>query len=151
MEWLVQFGPWLRPAVFTLVSAPMLLEALRGSAITNLNNLALLAAGLGVAALGDDAGAHGLHLSMPGPFALVAVLLFLLWRVGGLGGGAAKYMIALLPWFGPETYLVTVSVGLAVKFGLEKLLGRAEISMVPGVFALGLLSMVLPLLHVHTP
>ena len=129
----------IKPLAFLLAAAPLAIENLRTGAITNANNAILLAAGLGVLVLGPTLGMGAFQLPPLSPWLLVALLPFVMWALKWVGGGAAKFLIALLPWFSPGEYLAVVSIG----FLLAGIVGQARRSKVvqiaPPMVLIGLL------------
>ncbi len=95
----------IKPLAFVVAALPMAIDNIRTGLISNLNNAILFLGGIGVLALGPTLGMETFSLPAPSlvPFALFALRL--------IGGGAAKFLIALLPWFSPGEYIFVTVAG----------------------------------------
>lgn len=102
----------IKPLAFSVAALPLVIDNLRTGRITNWNNAILLFGGLGVLALGPTLGMSEFHLPAPSLWMLVALIPFAFFALGWIGGGAAKFLIALLPWFSPGEYLFVTIAGL---------------------------------------
>jgi Flp pilus assembly protein protease CpaA len=117
----------------------MLIDNVRTGQIKNPNNVLLLIVGLGVLVLGPRLGMDGFHLPALSAWPLVALVPFGLWVKGWLGGGAAKFLIALLPWFSPGEYVWVAVGGLVACSVIAKALRQKDTRLVPPAVAIGLM------------
>jgi len=98
--------------VFAIAVLPLLIDNLRTSRATNLNNLILGVAGLVM--VGTE---HVLGWSQQSLWAIGAWTIFGVIGLAGLGalsgapGGAIKTLMALLPWFPSLDFFIVVTAG----------------------------------------
>jgi Flp pilus assembly protein protease CpaA len=102
----------IKPLVFAVAALPLVIDNLRTGQISNWNNTILLLGGLGILALGPTLGMSGFHLPAPSLWMLVALVPLAFFALGWVRGGAAKFLIALLPWFSSGEYLFVTISGL---------------------------------------
>ncbi|MBR0758539.1 hypothetical protein JQ604_40700 [Bradyrhizobium jicamae] len=130
-------------AAFLLASFPLLIDNLRTGNATNGNNLILLLGGLAMLVLDRVMGwsDQSLLTSACWIFAGAAILLVLV-PLGGGPFGVAKTLIALLPWFTVEGYLLVVTAGFLIAGAIGYVARRDAPVVVPlmvaGVFVLAL-------------
>jgi Flp pilus assembly protein protease CpaA len=80
----------------------------------------------------------GFELPPPSPWMLVALVPFGMFALKMIGGGAAKLLIALLPWFAPGEYLFVVAMGFFATGVAGLALKRKDLQIATPVLALGL-------------
>jgi len=133
----------LAPLAFAAAALPMVVDNLRTGNITNMNNAILLFGGLGVMVLGPSLGMAEFHLPAASPWLLVALLPLAMFALRWIRGGAAKFLIALLPWFAPGEYLAVVGVGFLLAGIAAKILRRKDTQIAPPIVLLGLIVLAL--------
>ena len=133
----------LRPLAFAAAALPMVGDNLRTGNITNLNNGILLVGGLGVIALEPSLGMAPFQLPAPSPWMLVALVPFAMFVLRWIRGGAAKFLIALLPWFSPGEYLFVVGAGMLLAGLIAAALRRKDSQIAPPMALLGLIVLAL--------
>jgi Flp pilus assembly protein protease CpaA len=101
----------IKPLAFVVAALPMAIDNIRTGLISNLNNAILFLGGIGVLALGPTLGMETFSLPAPSLWMLVALVPFALFALRLIGGGAAKFLIALLPWFSPGEYIFVTVAG----------------------------------------
>jgi hypothetical protein len=69
---------------------------------------------------------------------LMAFVPFGAWMLGMVGGGAAKFAIALLPWFSPAAYGFVVVAGLLVAGVTGVVRRRKDVQILLPMFVAGL-------------
>ena len=127
----------VKTAGFVLAILPLLIDNLRTCRVTNGNNLILLLGGLAMLVLDRAMGWSDRSLMESGVWIIAgAAVLLVLVPLGGGPFGVAKTLIALLPWFSVDGYLVMVSAGLLVAalIGYAK---RRDAQVVPPLAAVG--------------
>jgi hypothetical protein len=111
----------VKMALFTLAIMPALIVNLKTGQAKNRDSAILLVVGVLVAIFGTYFGLDPLKLStVIGWFAL-AVLMLAAAAFGGVSGGVAKFMIALLPWFALGDYVSLMIVGGFLTAGIAML------------------------------
>ena len=131
----------IKPLVFAVAALPMVTDNLRTGHIANTNNAILLLAGLGVLALGPTLGMSEFHLPAPSLWMLVALVPFAMFALKWIRGGAAKFLIALLPWFSPGEYLSVVIIGFLLVGIAGKVLRQKDVQIATPMVVLGLVVM----------
>jgi len=129
----------IKPLVFAIAALPMVIDNVRTGRITNANNAILFIAGLGVLALGPVLGGGDFQLPALSLWTLVVVLPFVFFALGWVGGGAAKFLIAMLPWFSAAEYLSVAVAGLLLAGVIAKALRRRDAQIAPPMVMLGLI------------
>jgi Flp pilus assembly protein protease CpaA len=129
----------VRPLVFAIAALPMVVDNLRTGRITNRNNAIIFLAGLGMLALWPVLSATDFHLPAPSLWMLVGVIPVAFFALGWIGGGGAKFLIALLPWFSAGEYLSVAAVGLILAGGVAKALRRENAQIAPPMVMMGLI------------
>jgi hypothetical protein len=130
-------------AGFLVAILPLLIDNLRTGRATNANNLILLLGGLAMLILDRAMGWSDRSLLASGGWIIAGMaILFVVPRIIGIPSGVAKTLMALLPWFTLESYLVVVTAGLLVT-ALIGYVTRRDAPVVPsltvaGVFILAL-------------
>jgi Flp pilus assembly protein protease CpaA len=112
----------IKPLVYILATAPLVIDNLRRGKITNWNNAVLFVAGLGVLVLGQTLGMSAFQLPPLSPWMLVVFVPFIMFALKWVRGGAAKFLIALLPWFSRGQYIFVTVTG----FFLAGVIGRVQ-------------------------
>lgn len=135
-------------AVFALMLLPMAVVNLREIRIRNADVAALLAAGLGMLAIGQGGGLFTAQVPPPGPAALAVAFPLGLFLLRMIPGGVAKYLIALLPWFGTGEYAAMIAAGFLLSAGLSAALRRKQVGIVLPVGVPGFLML---LVHALPP
>jgi prepilin peptidase CpaA len=130
----------IKPLVFAIAALPMVVDNLRTGRITNTNNAILFLAGLGVLALEPLIGGADFNLPPASLWLLVAVIPFVFFALGWIGGGAAKFLIALLPWFSAGEYLSVAAAGLVLSSVIAKALRRPDAQIAPPTVMIGLVA-----------
>jgi Flp pilus assembly protein protease CpaA len=133
----------IKPLAFAAASLPLVIDNLRTGNITNMNNAILLVAGLGVMALGPTLGLAGFQLPALSPWMLVALVPFVMFALKWVRGGAAKFLIALLPWFSPGEYLAVVVSGFVLAGVTGAALRRKDVQIATPMVLLGLIVLAL--------
>ena len=136
-------GSVVPPLAFALAALPLLVDNVRTGRITNANNAILLVTSLGVLALGPSFGMAPFHLPAPSPWLLVLLVPPALFATGAIGGGAAKFLIALLPWFSPGEYLAIVAAGFLAAGVIGKLRRQKDVQIAPPTALFGLIVLAL--------
>ena len=129
----------LKLFLFIIIVLPAAYRNYTTSRISNSSNIAILVCGMAAAALVQWLA--GQPISLPvGTWVLTAIGVFAIFVVsgGGLNGGIAKFLIALVPWFSLPSYLMVVTMGFLIAAVVAKL-GRGSAQVVPPFFAIGLL------------
>lgn len=138
MSFAVAAPLFVKPLAFLAASLPIVIENLRTGHIPNISNAALLAGGLGVMALGPTLGMAGFDLPSPSPWMLAALAPLGMYALKMIRGGAAKLLIALLPWFPPSEYLFVVAIGFFFAGAAGLALKRKDVQIATPMLALGL-------------
>lgn len=130
-------------AGFLLAILPLMIDNLRTGRATNANNLILLIGGLAMLVLDRAMGWSDRSLLASGGWILAGMaILLVVHRLIGVPSGVAKTLMALLPWFTVESYLVVVTAGLLVTaligFATRRDAPVVPSLMVAGVFVLAL-------------
>jgi len=133
----------IKLAGFLLAILPLLIDNLRTGRATNANNLVLLLGGLAMLVLDRAMGwsDRSLLASVEWIIAGVAVV-FVVHRMIGVPGGVAKTLMALLPWFSLEGYLVVVAAGMLITL-LMSYVTRRDAPSVPFLTVAGVLVLAL--------
>ncbi|WOH66433.1 hypothetical protein [Bradyrhizobium sp. BWA-3-5] len=130
-------------AGFVLAILPLMIDNLRTGRATNGNNLILLLGGLATLVLDRAMGWSDRSLMKSGGWIIAGMaILFVVHRMIGVPSGVAKTLMALLPWFTVESYLVVVTAGLLVT-ALIGYVTRRDAPVVPSLMAAGILIMAL--------
>jgi hypothetical protein len=130
-------------AGFLLAILPLMIDNLRTGRATNGNNLILLLGGLAMLVFDRAMGWSDRSLLASGGWIIAGMaVLLVVPRMIGVPSGVAKTLMALLPWFTVESYLVVVTAGLLVT-ALIGYVTRRDAPVVPplvvaGVFILAL-------------
>jgi len=133
----------IKLAGFLLAILPLLIDNLRTGRATNANNLILLLGGLAMLVLDRAVGWSDRSLLASGGWIIAGMAIVLVvHRMIGVASGVAKTLMALLPWFTVEGYLVVVTAGLLIT-ALIGYVTRRDAPVVPfltvaGVFILAL-------------
>lgn len=130
-------------AGFVLAILPLTIDNLRTGRATNGNNLILLLGGLAMLVLDRAMGGSDRSLLASGGWILVGMaVLLVVHKMIGIPSGVAKTLMALLPWFTVESYLVVVTAGLLVTaligFTIRRDAPAVPALMVAGVVVLAL-------------
>ncbi len=141
----------VKPLAFSVTALPMVIDNLRTGRVTNTNNAILLLCGLGVLALGPSLGMSQFHLPAPSLWMLVALVPFAMFALKWVGGGAAKFLIALLPWFSPGEYLFVVIAGFLLVGAAGMVLRHKEVQIATPMVVLGLVVMAVRVAAVRHP
>jgi uncharacterized membrane protein len=141
----------IKPLAFSIAALPMVVDNLRSGRITNTNNAILLLGGLGVMALGPTLGMSEFDLPAPSLWLLVAVVPFVMFALKWIRGGAAKFLIALLPWFSPGEYLFVVFTGFLAVGVAGKVLRHKDVQIATPMVVLGLVVMAVRVAAVRHP
>src|SRR5262249_42739388 len=100
-------------AGFLLAVLPLLIDNLRTGRVTNGNNLIVLFGGLAMLVLDRAMGWSNQSLLASGGWIIAGmVILLVVIQMTGQPFGVAKTLMALLPWFTIESYLIVFSAGL---------------------------------------
>jgi len=103
----------LKPAGFLLAILPLMIDNLHTGRATNLNNFILLFGGILMLVLYRTMGWSDRSLLVSGGWIIAGIaVLFLVHGMIGIPSGVAKTLMALLPWFTVESYLVLITAGL---------------------------------------
>ena len=130
-------------AGFVLAIRPLMIDNLRTGSATNGNNLILLLGGLATLVLDRAMGWSDRSLMTSGGWIIAGMaILVVVHRMIGVPSGVAKTLMALLPWFTVESYLVVVTAGLLVT-ALIGYVTRRDAPVVPSLMAAGILIMAL--------
>ena len=130
-------------AGFVLAIRPLMIDNLRTGSATNGNNLILLLGGLATLVLDRAMGWSDRSLMTSGGWIIAGMaILLVVHRMIGVPSGVAKTLMALLPWFTVESYLVVVTAGLLVT-ALIGYVTRRDAPVVPSLMAAGILIMAL--------
>jgi hypothetical protein len=121
----------IKPLAFTIAALPLVVLNLRTGNIPNWANAVLLGAGLAILALAGTLA--------PSPWILMALAPIILFALKILPGGAAKFLIALLPWFTPGEYLFVTGAGFLLVGLIGKFRGDASVQIATPMSAIGLL------------
>jgi hypothetical protein len=127
----------IKPVAFFLAALPMLIENLRTGLVTNQNNAILFAVGLGVMVLGPTLGMGAFELPPLSPWMLVAFVPFAMFARGWVRGGAAKLLIALLPWFSPGEYLLVAAAGFLLAGVVGAVWRIKDVQIAPPILVIG--------------
>jgi len=123
----------IKLAGFLLAILPLLIDNLRTCRATNGNNLILLLGGLAMLVLDRTMGWSDRSLLASGGWIIGGVaILFVAHQFVDFPSGVAKTLMALLPWFSVDGYLLVVTAG----FFLTALIGYATRRAAPVVPAL---------------
>lgn len=128
---------WLRVAAFAIILLPVAVANLRRGTIPNAHNAFVFVSG--VSLLAAERLLTATSTGLPWFFWIAAFLLaILLALLNQLPGGAAKFLVALLPWFSAwPAYAAAVSAGLLLSAALGYA-RRANAPVVPGFYVAGL-------------
>ena len=118
--------------MFACVQLGLLMLSLLPLSVTNMRYgtvpnpwlAVLLIVGFGVAAFGDMSGAEPLTYGTPIWWIAGVVTILGLSVLGVVPGGVAKFLIALIPWFEFENYLLLVACGMLLAGAIAKLTKR---------------------------
>ena len=103
---------------------PLLVTNMRHGTVPNPWLAVLLIVGLGVAAFGDMSGAEPLNYGTPIWWIAGVVTILGLSVLGFVPRGVAKFLIALIPWFEFENYLLLLACGMLLAGAIAKLTKR---------------------------
>ncbi len=131
--------PFIKPLAFSIAALPMVVDNLRTGRITNWNNAIIFLVGLGVLALGPTLGMPEFHLPALSLWPLVAVVPFVMFALKWIRGGAAKFLIALLPWLSPGEYLCVTIAGFILASLVSLVRRQKEMQIAPPMVLIGLI------------
>lgn len=125
--------------VLGLVLAIVSIPNWRTGKITNVASLVVLAAGIASCATRIQLSPGGSADELfAGTWLLLAVGL-IGSSFAGLPGGIAKLLVAMLPWFRPEDFLVLLTLSGFAHFAMARIVGRTDAPAVPAIAASTLL------------
>jgi prepilin peptidase CpaA len=130
---------FIKPLAFSIAALPMVVDNLRTGRITNWNNVIIFLVGLGVLALGPTLSLSDFHLPAPSLWTLVALVPFVMFALKWIGGGAAKFLMALLPWFPPGEYLCVTIAGFVLASLVSLVRRQKEMQIAPPIVLIGLI------------
>ena len=124
-------------AGFLLAILPLMIDNLRTGRATNANNFILMLGGIAMLVLYRTMGWSDRSLLASGGWIIAGMaVLLVVHRMIGIPSGVAKTLMALLPWFTVESYLVVVTAGLLIT-ALIGYVTRREAPVVPSLVAVG--------------
>jgi hypothetical protein len=130
-------------AGFLLAILPLMIDNLRTGRATNGNNLILLLGGLAMLVLDRAVGWSDRSLLASGGWIIAGMaILFVVHRMIGVPSGVAKTLMALLPWFTVEGYLVVVTAGLLIT-ALIGFVTRRDAPAIPSLVVAGVVILAL--------
>jgi hypothetical protein len=130
-------------AGFVLAILPLMIDNLRTGQAANRNNLILLLSGISMLVLDRAMGWSDQPLLASGGWIIAGMaILFVVHRIIGIPPGVAKTLMALLPWFTVERYLVVVTAGLLVT-ALVGFITRRDAPAVPSLMVAGVVILAL--------
>ena len=130
-------------AGFVLAILPLMIDNLRTGRATNGNNFILLLGGVAMLELDRAMGWSDRSLLSSGGWIIAGMaVLFVVPRMVGIPSGVAKTLMALLPWFTVESYLVVVTAGLIVT-ALIGFVTRRDAPVVPPLVVAGVVILAL--------
>jgi hypothetical protein len=125
----------IKLGLLMLSMAPLLISNVRTGLAKNALLGLLLAIGVLAAVLRPVYGDEPLKLSSLVIWVFAAILLIGISASGIIGGGVAKLLIALLPWFSFGHYLLTITLGMLLAAVVGWIKGRAALIVPPMAFA----------------
>lgn len=131
-------------AAFVLAAAPLVVEGINSWTASNRNNAILFGGGVAMAVLAFALGHATFSAGSLILGAVIAVALLAVAATGAVSGGVAKSCIALLPWFGTETWLGVFTAGMLIA-GLLGLAFKRNVLIAPPMAAAGAVALALPL------
>jgi hypothetical protein len=130
-------------AGFLLAILPLLIDNLRTCRATNGNNLILLAGGLAMLVLDRAMGWSDRSLLASGGWIIAGMaVLFVLHQITDFPSGVAKTLMALLPWFTVDSYLLVVMAGFFATAAIGYVM-RREAPVVPALTVAGVVILAL--------
>jgi len=131
-------------AVFLLAILLLLIDNLRTGRATNGNNLILLLGGLAMLVLDRAMGWSDRSWLESGSWIIAGMaVLLVLHQVVDFPSGVAKTLMALLPWFSVDGYLLVVSAGLLATGLFGYVTRRDTTPVVPSLVLAGLVILAL--------
>jgi len=101
--------------LFGIAVSPLLIDNLQTLRATNRNNVILCLAGFAMLGIEWSLGWNDrTPWYVAVQFLLGGALLLALPVIGGIPGGVAKTLIALLPWFAPVDFLLAATIGFVL-------------------------------------
>ena len=135
----IAVNPLIKPLAFSIAALPVMVENLRTGMISNWGNAILLLAGLAVLTLEPTFGMSGFHLPVPLPWSPMKLILLAFFVRMRFGGGAVKFLVALLPWFSTDEYLLVTTARCALASIIGYVRGIKEVQIAPQMVVIGLL------------
>lgn len=132
-------------AAFLLAAAPLVIEGVRHRSAGNASNAILFGGGVVMAVAAYTLGHASFSWSGLVIGVVLAVGLLGVAASGAISGGVAKSCIALLPWFGTESYLWVLTGGMLAA-ALLGLVSKRNALIAPPLVACGATALVLPLI-----
>jgi hypothetical protein len=132
-------------AGFLLAILPLMIDNLRTGRATNGNNLILLLGGLAMLVLDRATGWSDRSLLASGGWIVAGMaILLVLHQIADFPSGVAKTLMALLPWFSVDGYLLMATAGLLAT-GLFGYVTRrdAPVPVVPALVVAGVFTLAL--------
>ena len=125
-------------AAFLLAILPLLIDNLRTGRATNGNNLILLLGGLAMLVVDRALGWSDRTLLASGGWIIAGMaILFVFHRIADFPSGVAKTLMALLPWFTVDGYLLVVTAGFFATALIGYVTRRETTPMVPSLMLAG--------------
>lgn len=128
----------IKLGLLMLTMTPLLVANLRSGNVPNLLVGLLLACGIAIAVLGPSFGTEPFVASSPLWWAAGSVLLLAAAIFRVVSAGVAKFLIALIPWYSLEQYLIVFTLGMFLAAAIGKLGGSSRALVIPPVMCAAL-------------
>jgi len=128
----------IKLGLLMLAMAPLLVANLRSGTVPNGLVGLLLTCGIATAVLGPAFGAAPFVTSSLVWWAAGSVLLLAAAIFRAVSGGVAKFLIALIPWYDFEQYLIVVTLGMFLAAAIGKFGGTGWALIVPPLMSAAL-------------
>lgn len=128
----------IKLGLLILAMAPLLVANLRSGNVPNFLVGLLLACGIAIAVTGPSFGTESFSSISLLWWAVGAVLLLAAAIFRMVSAGVAKFLIALMPWYGLEQYLIVFTLGMFLAVAMGKFGGSSRVLIAPPIMSAAL-------------